>query len=70
MEELPKILTAQDIAKYLRVSRGSVYELMKLNPSSGGIPSFDIGLSKRVERKDFLDWVESRKREKAGRWVS
>ena len=67
-EELPEILTAQDIANYLRISRGSVYDLMKLNLEQGGILSFSIGLTKRVEKKDFFDWIEVRKQEKAQKY--
>lgn len=63
-DDLPEILTAQDIANYLRISRGSVYELLKLKPEHGGITNIAIGLSKRVEKKDFIKWIEDRKQEK------
>ena len=65
MNELPDILTAQNIADYLGISRRRVYELFQLKPRAGGIPNFDIGLSKRAEKKDFLAWIEARKGEKA-----
>ncbi len=64
MEELPEILTAQHIADYLAISRRRVYELFQIKPVAGGIPNFDIGLSKRVDKQDFIDWIEARKREK------
>lgn len=67
LDELPEILTAQDIAKYLRISRGSVYELFKIRPEQGGIPNIAIGLSRRVEKKDFLNWIEAKKQEKASK---
>lgn len=67
MNELPDILTAQNIADYLGISRRRVYELFQLKPRAGGIPNFDIGLSKRAEKKDFLAWIEARKGEKAER---
>ena len=63
--KLPEILTAQHIATYLGISRRRVYELFQLKPNYGGIPSFDIGGSKRVEKKDFIKWIEARKGEKA-----
>lgn len=62
MESLSEILTAQDIASYLKISRGSVYELLKLKPQHGGIPNIAIGLSKRVEKKDFIKWIEDQKK--------
>jgi hypothetical protein len=63
-ETLPEILTAQDIADFLAISRRRVYELFQLNPQLGGIPNFEIGLSKRVVKADFFNWIEARKREK------
>lgn len=63
-ETLPDILTAQNIADYLIISRRRVYELFQLKPEFGGIPNFDIGMSKRVVKQDFLNWIESCKRKK------
>ena len=63
--KLPEILTAQNIADYLSISRRVVYELFQRFPSAGGIPNFDIGSSRRVEKKDFIKWIEARKGEKA-----
>ena len=67
IDELPEIITAQHISDYLGISRGKIYELFQINPADGGIPSFDIGNSKKVEKKDFVAWIEARKREKAER---
>lgn len=64
MDILPEVLTAQHIATYLGISRRRVYELFQTNPKSGGIPNFDIGASKRVEKKDFIEWISARKNEK------
>jgi hypothetical protein len=64
IDQLPEILTAQHIADYLTISRRRVYELFKLNPDYGGIPSFDIGNSKRAEKQDFVHWIEAQKRKK------
>jgi excisionase family DNA binding protein len=63
-EEMPEILTAQHIATYLKISRRRVYELLQLKPEYGGIPSFDIGASKRVDKNDFFQWIEAQKRRK------
>lgn len=65
LDSLADILTAQDIASYLKISRGSVYELFKLNTKQGGIPNIAIGISKRVEKVDFLLWIESKKNGKS-----
>lgn len=62
--DLPDILTAQDIAEYLVISRRRVYELFQLHPDHGGIPNFDIGFSKRVQKEDFIKWIGRRKEEK------
>lgn len=64
IDELPEVLTAQNIADYLVISRRRVYELFQLKQTAGGIPNFDIGASKRVEKKDFIKWIEDRKSEK------
>ena len=59
---LPPILTAQDIADFLIISRGTVYELMKIPAPKGGIPCFKPGgeksQTKRVRRSDFVEWLE------------
>jgi len=68
-DELPEILTAKLIASYLGLSRRRVYELFQTVPKHGGIPNFDIGASKRVEKKDFLEWIDTRKQEKMQRTV-
>ena len=67
INELPEIITAQHISDYLGISRGKVYTLFQIKPAAGGIPNFDIGNSKKVEKKDFLAWIEARKKEKAER---
>lgn len=66
-ESLPDILTAQHISDYLGICRRRVYELFQLSTEEGGIPNFDIGLSRRVVKEDLIDWIKERKREKAGK---
>lgn len=60
-QNLPQILTAQQIAKYLGVSRRRVYELMQISEEAGGIRCFQIGMSKRVDKDDFFEWIEKKK---------
>ncbi|MBB6692340.1 helix-turn-helix domain-containing protein [Cohnella xylanilytica] len=57
-----ELLTPQDIADYLQKSRRRVYDLLRLEPQFGGIPSFKVGSGRRVRRDDFLKWLESRER--------
>lgn len=63
-DDLPEILTAKHIAKYLGLSLRRVYELFQTNPKAGGIQNFNIGASKRVEKRDFFDWIDTRKQVK------
>lgn len=63
-DELPDTLTALHISQFLGISRRRVYELFQLHVNYGGIPNFEIGISKRVEKKDFKEWIE-RKKEKS-----
>lgn len=60
-QDLPQILTAQHIAKYLGISRRRVYELLQMREEAGGIKCFQIGFSKRVDKDDFFKWIEKKK---------
>ncbi|WP_411734993.1 helix-turn-helix domain-containing protein [Paenibacillus sp. M2] len=63
LNELPEILSAQNIADYLSISRPRVYELFQIKNSSGGIPNFSIGATRRVVKIDFINWIEKLKAE-------
>ena len=63
LRSLPDVLTANDIAKYMSISRSTVYELFRINEDYGGIPNFSVGNSRRAMKSDFLDWIEKRKQE-------
>lgn len=63
-ESLPDTLTAAHIAEFLGISRKTVYELIKLNIEHGGIPHFEIGASKRVEKADLELWIANQKQKK------
>lgn len=65
LDEMPEILTAQNIADYLGISRKRVYELFQIKPEHGGIPNFDIGYSRRVRKKDFVAWIDKKVHEKS-----
>jgi excisionase family DNA binding protein len=64
-DTLPEILTADHMAKYLGMSRRVIYDLIKTKPEAGGIPSFNIGYSVRVEKSDFVEWIKAQKAKKA-----
>ncbi|OIK13556.1 DNA-binding protein [Bacillus sp. MUM 116] len=54
---LPPILTAQDIQKYLSISKSKAYDLFRQK----GFPTIVIGGSKRVNKDDFLNWLDKQK---------
>ena len=53
-DQLPCMLNADKIAKYLEISRAGAYELMH----SEGFPLIRIGKRMIVPRDKFLEWVE------------
>ncbi|OMD92748.1 helix-turn-helix domain-containing protein [Paenibacillus odorifer] len=63
IEDLPQVLTAQNIADYLTLARNTVYELFKLPPDRGGIPNFNVGKSRRVVKSDFTSWIQSQRQQ-------
>jgi excisionase family DNA binding protein len=63
-ESLPDTLTAQHICEFLGISRKKVYELFKVHVEQGGIPNYEIGNSKRVEKADFMHWIKLLKEKK------
>jgi excisionase family DNA binding protein len=61
LEDLPTVLTAQDIAKYLRINVRRVYDNLQLKPSAGGIPHVRIGKQMRIQKSDFIVWMDQQK---------
>lgn len=62
-ESLPEVVTATHIADYFGISRRRVYELFQLKEEFGGIPNFEVGNSKRVEKADLKRWIDQKKLE-------
>lgn len=60
-DSLPDFLTAQNVADYISISRRRVYELFQLPADRGGIPCIEIGTTKRVDKRDLIKWLESKK---------
>ena len=54
-DQLPCMLNADKIAKYLEISRAGAYELMH----SEGFPLIRIGKRLIVPRDKFLEWVDN-----------
>ena len=54
-DQLPCMLNADKMAKYLEISRAGAYELMH----SEGFPLIRIGKRMIVPRDKFLEWVDN-----------
>lgn len=58
LDSLPDILTPQQVADYAGISRKRVYEFCQLKPESGGIVSFLIGASRKIEKNEMIRWLD------------
>ncbi|MBY9081242.1 helix-turn-helix domain-containing protein [Paenibacillus sp. HN-1] len=63
IEELPPVLTAQQIADYLIIARQTVYGLFDLPPERGGIRNFPIGKSRRARKAELIRWIEMQEKQ-------
>lgn len=52
-----RVYSVDEIARLLRVSKGSVYSLIK----EGAFHTVRIGSAIRVSKKSFDEWLDSRK---------
>jgi excisionase family DNA binding protein len=50
-----EVLTAQNIAKILKVSRATAYEIIERDD----FPIIRIGRNKRVMAHEFLNWIQN-----------
>ena len=55
-ERVNEVLTAGEVASYLRVSLSTIYRLLK----SGDLPAFKIGSDWRFNRVHIEEWLKSR----------
>jgi excisionase family DNA binding protein len=55
MDDLPVILTMEDIRQALGLSRQKTYQL----PHMKGFPAIKFGRAIRIPRDAFLKWLES-----------
>lgn len=63
LEELSDVLTANEVSKYLGVCKNKAYELMRIKPNAGGIPSVRIGRNVRVLKVDLINWLNGLSKE-------
>ena len=54
-EQLPCMLNAKDVERYMRISRAEAYEQMH----SEGFPLIRIGKRMLTPRDKFLEWVDN-----------
>ena len=59
-DDLPLMLSVQDVARVLGISRAGAYELVK----SEGFPAMNIGNRIIVPKEDFILWVKQKISEK------
>ena len=59
-DDLPLMLSVQDVAKALGISRAGAYELVK----SDGFPAMNIGSRIIVPKEEFILWVKRKVSEK------
>ena len=64
VEDLPDICTPQIVADYLGIARERVYEFCQIKPEFGGIRSYTIGASRKIDKPDLLDWKQRMKEAK------
>lgn len=56
--DLPPVLSVQEVAEYLRISKQKIYEMCRVY---GGefFPSFKIGNRFRINRDEFIEWLRN-----------
>lgn len=66
LEDLPDVLTPQHVADYMGISRRRVYEYCQIPKEAGGLNSYTIGGSRKIDKADLIEWKDSFKKLKAG----
>ena len=62
---LPEYLTAKQLADFLGISRKKIYQLFQTPSVYGGIRSFKMGATNKVNKDDLINWILNKKKEKA-----
>ena len=55
MSDLPEILTVDECAAFLQISRSSAYQAVK----EGALPSFKVGRCIRISKAALLNWINA-----------
>ena len=55
IEELPSLLTVEEMSKILRVGKVKAYQIVKMP----GFPSVKIGRSVRIPTKALFNWINN-----------
>lgn len=55
---LPDILTIQEVAEYLKVSRNTIYTWV----NTGELPSFKTGNTRRIRKQALLEWIQKKEK--------
>lgn len=55
--ELPPIINAKDIAKYMNVSLSFAYQILR----SENFPTIRLGRKLLAEKRDLIEWIEKNK---------
>lgn len=53
LTELPEVMSVEQTADYLNVSRATAYNWCKL----GDIPSFKVGNTRRIRKEVLMAWI-------------
>lgn len=53
-EDLPSVLTAQDLADYLHISNSTAYNLLRCQ----GFPTLMVGKRMMVSKEKFKEWCD------------
>ena len=60
-DELPLVLNAEDLSRFLGVSKGTCYSMLKRND----FPTIRIGKRLLVSKDKFLEWLDKNSQEVA-----
>lgn len=61
LDDLPDVLTPQLFADYIGISRRRVYEYCQLSEKDGGLKSYLVGASRKIDKVDLIAWKENLK---------
>lgn len=57
LDNLPEIMTIEQLAEALHVSRSTINRAIK----AGDLKAFKIGKSVRIEKESVIEWVQNNK---------